>query len=326
MKQPSKEQKKVFFSTIEKLKKSQKLKEKLLPYIQEKYPSLLSNPNRKQRITECCNLVTFRRYLETWDVQLVSSNFCKYDRICIACATKRAMRMIKKFKEWIESHNLYNKQRYYIVLTISHKKWDELEDLMARLQKYKTRLSKAYRNSQRKEQKTKSFFSQFDGMVISIEIAHKWNSWRHPHINILACSDKDIPIESIYQRWTTNSELLEEWKKLTDWTSYVHNIRKINVSWDKSFSRSWIWEVFKYAIKFSDLSMEQLAEVMVAQHKHQYRFFETYWIFRWWKLAGGCKYDWDWSEWIFLYDEDKKDYEMIHKYNWINSLEKYTAF
>lgn len=281
MKQPSKEQKKVFFSTMEKLKKSQKLKERLLPYIQEKYPSLLSNPNRKQRITECCNLVTFRRYLETWDVQLVSSNFCKYDRICIACATKRAMRMIKKFKEWIESHNLYNKQRYYIVLTISHKEWDELEDLMARLQKYKTRLSKAYRNSQRKEQKTKSFFSQFDGMVISIEIAHKWNFWWHPHINILACSDKDIPIESIYQRWTTNSELLEEWKKLTDWTSYVHNIRKINVSWDKSFSRSWIWEVFKYAIKFSDLSMEQLAEVMVAQHKHQYRFFETYGIFRW---------------------------------------------
>ena len=45
---------------------------------------------------------------------------------------------------------------------------------------------------------------------------------------------------------------------------------------------------------------------MVAQHKHQYRFFETYWIFRWCKLAEWCKYDWDWSEWIFLYDEHKK--------------------
>jgi hypothetical protein len=65
MKQPTKEQKKVFFSTIEKLKKSQTLKEKLIPYIQEKYPILLSNPSRKQRITECSNLVTFRRYLET---------------------------------------------------------------------------------------------------------------------------------------------------------------------------------------------------------------------------------------------------------------------
>ena len=50
---------------MEKLKKSQTLKEKLIPYIQEKYPILLSNPARKQRITECSNLVTFRRYLET---------------------------------------------------------------------------------------------------------------------------------------------------------------------------------------------------------------------------------------------------------------------
>jgi len=38
----------------------------------------------------------------------------------------------------------------------------------------------------------------------------------------------------------------------------------------------------------------------------------TYGIFRWWKLAEGCKYDWDWSEWIFLYDNYKKDYEIIN--------------
>jgi len=30
--------------------------------------------------------------------------------------------------------------------------------------------------------------------------------------------------------------------------------------------------------------MEQLAEVMVAQYRHQYRFFATYGIFRGWKL------------------------------------------
>ncbi|MBQ5945494.1 hypothetical protein IJL65_03770 [bacterium] len=50
---------------MDKLKKSQTLEERLLPYLQEKYPSLLSNPHRKQRITKCCNLVAFRRYLET---------------------------------------------------------------------------------------------------------------------------------------------------------------------------------------------------------------------------------------------------------------------
>jgi hypothetical protein len=173
MQQPTTEQKKVFHSTIAKLQKSQEMKARLIPYIQQKYPFLLSNPHRKQRISQCCNLVSFRRYLETGDVQLVSANFCKYDRICVACATKRAMRAIKKFSQGIEENNLYGKKRYYIVLTISHKQNDTLEDLMKRLIIYKDRLAKAYRNSKRKEQKTKSFFSLFDGMVISIEIAHK---------------------------------------------------------------------------------------------------------------------------------------------------------
>jgi hypothetical protein len=36
--------------------------------------------------------------------------------------------------------------------------------------------------------------------------------------------------------------------------------------------------------------MKQLAEVMVAQHKHQYRFFATYGIFRGWKLDEGSKF------------------------------------
>jgi len=162
MQQPTSEQKKVFHSTIAKLQKSQEMKTKLIPYIQEKYPFLLRNPHRKQRITECCNLVAFRRFLETGSVQLVSANFCKYDRICVACATKRAMKMIKKFKHGIEAHNLYDKQWYYIVLTISHKQGDTLEDLMKSLMTYKNRLAKTYRNSKRSEQKTKSFFSLFD--------------------------------------------------------------------------------------------------------------------------------------------------------------------
>lgn len=171
--QPNDAQKKVFFSTMAKLEKSQKLKEQLIPYLEANYPSLLKNPNRKQRMRECCNQVAFRRYLETGDVQLVSANFCKYDRVCIACATKRAMRMIKKFSQGMKEHNLYGKQWYYIVLTISHKEGDTLAELMDRLMLYKDKLARAYRNSKRDNHKHKSFFSQFDGMVVSIEIAHK---------------------------------------------------------------------------------------------------------------------------------------------------------
>ncbi len=305
--QPSKEQKKVFYSTIAKFTKSQELKAKIIPYLLEHYPQVLRNPNRKQRMRECCNMIAFRRYLDTGNVQLVSSNFCKYDRICIACATKRAMRMIKKFSQGIEENWLYSKKWYYIVLTISHKEWDKLSDLMDRLMLYKEKLARAYRNSKRDNQKSKSFFTQFDGMVMSIEIAHKWKNGWHPHINILACSNNDIPTESKFVKWNTNQQLLDEWKEITSGTSYIHNIRPIEVKKDH-FSRSGIGEVFKYAIKFSDLSMEQLAEVMVNQHKHKYRFFATYGIFRGWKIWEGPKYDWDWSEWVFLRNEKEMKY------------------
>lgn len=107
-------------------------------------------------------MVAFRRYLESGNIQLVSSNFCKYDRICIACATKRAMRMIKKFSQGIQEQDLYTKHWYYIVLTISHKQGDSLSDLMDRLMLYKDKLARLYRNSKRESHKSKSFFSQFD--------------------------------------------------------------------------------------------------------------------------------------------------------------------
>ena len=308
--QPSIEQKKVFYSTMDKFTKSQKLKEKIIPYLLQYHPEILRNSNRKQRIRECCNMIAFRRYLETWNIQLVSSNFCKYDRICIACATKRAMRMIKKFKEWIKAHNLYEKQRYYIVLTINHKRWDALSELMNRLMLYKSRLARIYRNSKRNNQRSKSFFAQFDGMVVSIEIAHKGKNGWHPHINILACSNNNIPTETKFTRGYTNSQLLDERKKITDWTSYIHNIRKIEVMRDH-FSRSGIGEVFKYVIKFSDLTIEQLAEVMVQQDKNQYRFFATYGIFRGWKLWEGNKYNWDRSDGIFLWQEGNQKYYKI---------------
>ncbi len=68
---PSPSQKKVYFSTMQKLEKSQKLKEKIIPYIEEYYPHLLENRLRSMRIRGCCNQVSFRRYLETGDVQLV---------------------------------------------------------------------------------------------------------------------------------------------------------------------------------------------------------------------------------------------------------------
>lgn len=319
---PSKLQRKVYHSAIEKFQKSNKLKKEFIQYVEQNNLGLLRDSNKKQRIKECCNEVSFGRHLQTGDVQLISANFCKYDKICIACATKRAMRMIKKFSQWIQKHNLYDKKRYSIVLTIRHNKNDTLQESMQRLMLYKSRLARAYRNSKRPIQVSKSFFSQFDGMAMSIEITHTRVGWWHPHINILACSDTEIGIDTDrYDRnqnkrdkqgrpisTLTNEVLKAERKSHTSGTSYIHNIRKIVVDRNQ-FSRSGIWEVFKYAIKFSDLSVEQLAQVMTVQANNQYRFFATYWIFRGRKIECTDRVKDDWSQATFLYDEDAQLFE-----------------
>lgn len=295
--------------TLTKLHKSQKMKKELFEYLEKYKPHLLQHSMKANRIKECCNMVAFRESLEDWRRELLSANFCKYDRICVACATKRAIKMIKRFERWMKENDLYKKKWYYIVLTIKHSKDDTLPYLLKKLVKWKEKLARNFRNSKRANQKSKSFFNNFDWMVTSIEVSHKWKYWRHPHLNILACSDYDIPIDVWkYRRWTTNEQLKAERHKITG-DSYIHNIREINVTSDH-FTLSWIWEVFKYAIKFSDLTIPQLAEVMDIQHKMKYRFFSTYGIFRWRKTDTSQRVWWSRKQWVFLYDEDTMKYSL----------------
>lgn len=295
--------------TLAKLEKSQKNKREFIRHLEESKSPLLKHTMKTNRLKECGNVVTFRKHLETWEKQLLSANFCKYDRVCIACATKRAIGMIKRFEQGIKAQNLYEKHRYYIVLTIKHKAWDKLEDLMEKLLTSKEKLARNYRNSKRDVQKNKSFFNSFDGMVISIEVAHKWKNGWHPHINILACSNEEVPIkQGMHIRGDVNEQLQKEWLQIT-WDSFIHNIRKINVKNDY-FTRSGIGEVFKYAIKFSDLTVSQLATIMELQQKYQYRFFSTYGIFRGWKLEKPEEKKGNWHEWNFIFDVPYMKYRL----------------
>lgn len=95
------------------------------------------------------------------------------------------MRMIKKFAHGIKVNNLYKKNWYYIVLTIKHNKTHTLEESLDKLTKAKDQLARKYRNSKRTAQNKKSFVSVFDGFAISIEVSHKGENGRHPHINII---------------------------------------------------------------------------------------------------------------------------------------------
>lgn len=295
--------------TLQKMERSQKKKKEISEYINKYKPHLLKYIWRTDRINECVNIIRFREYVD-WEVKLHKANFCKYDKFCLACATRRSIKMIQKFEKWIIKYDLTNKNWYHITLTIKHNAHQTLWELMAKLSDARDKLAQNYKNWKRPNQKKKSFFSQFEWIVASLEISY-WKNWYHPHLHILACTDKEIKTEySKFLWWYSNRDLQKEWYNITK-DSYSVGIRKITV-WENNFDRKSIWEVFKYAVKFSNLKVSQIAEVIELQHNRQYRFFSTYWIFRSWKFEESKESNMDnsYSDILLLLDNNMK-YDLI---------------
>jgi len=263
--------------------------------MKEHTPQLLKNPNRTQRIRDCCNVLRFVDYW-TWKSKLYHANFCKYDKFCLACSTRRAIKKIQHFGKGIEEYWLAKKNWYHITLTIRHNKSQTLEWNIDRIMKYKKAIALSVRNSKRPNQKKQSFFSQFDGMVSSVEVTH-WKNGRHPHIHALVCTDNEIPLYyDEYLKTMTNEKLWRERKRVTV-DSFSVSARKIDLS-KSHFDKQGLAEVFKYAVKFSTLSTPDLVSLIELQDRKQYRFYSTTGIFRGWK-----------------FEEDKK------KHKWLTSTE-----
>ena len=292
--------------TLAKMEKSQQKKKEVVEYMQLHKPHLLWSVFKTNRIKDCCNVLMFRDYLN-WEQKLYKANFCKYDKFCLACSTRRSIRMIQRFEQWIQQYQLYNKHRYHITLTVKHNRNQSLKTVLNKLCSAKEKLWKRYRNWKRTSQKTKSFMNYFDWIISSIEVTYNERNWWHPHIHILACSDYELPIVVEYPWWKEthlNKELQKEWYDVT-WDSYQISMRKIRVDqW--YFDRNWIWEVFKYAVKFSTLDVPHLVDLIELQHNRKYHFFSTYGIFRWWKLDSEDKWDdKDFIERTLTYFEDE---------------------
>lgn len=271
----------LFKRTIDKMVKSQNKKAEVVAYMEENAPHLLWNEYRATRIRECCNVIRFLNY-GCWNQKIYKSNFCKYDKLCLACATRRAIKKIQLFEAMIVKHWYKNKHWYHITLTIRHKKSDTLEKLMDRLIDLRSKVSQSIRNCKRPQQRKNTFFWQFDWMVASIEVTH-WENWRHPHIHILVCGEKEVVTEySKFLWWESNRELQKEWFWMTK-DSYSVGMRKVNVA-KNNYDRQGIAEVFKYAVKFTTLNTPQLVELIGLQKRKQYRFYATYGVFRGWKL------------------------------------------
>lgn len=227
-------------------------------------------------LIDCGSWLEFRHYENKDITKLHTANFCKRDKLCPACAVRRAYKQQQKFMKILEAdQSLKDEDWYYIVLPVRHNKDESYLTVYERLESVRKKITMSMRNSV-KGRRGNNFWSQFTGGMFSVETTKTKNGW-NIHLNLIVNAPKgsNIPLKSIKNRKGQVSHQNDDLKAFLMRTadSYMHDISKIDSSSTKEIRNSLV-EVLKYSLKFSSLSNSDLLEVYVRTYRK--RLFGTF--------------------------------------------------
>lgn len=189
----------------------------------------------------CCGTyLHFREYFTVGKVRLHDAQFCKQHLICPLCAIRRGAKSLAAYLSRWEVIRAEHPDLKPYLLTLTVKNGDDLQERQAHLTKSLRRLMdrRRYFNAGiRGAPYTELCKAQ--GAVYTLELTNKGNGW-HPHCHMIVLAASKPSQEAISS----------EWLKITG-DSMIVDCRPIVGDPAEGFM-----EVFKYAVKFSDLSLE----------------------------------------------------------------------
>lgn len=220
-------------------------------------------PQASARVHNCGSWLHFRNWVDIDESKLLKADFCHKDKICPACAGRRAMKQVKKVYAQLHSnHDLLDGHWSYHVLTVKHSIEEDFMTVFNRLQKGIKGIGQALRNEARNKPTNNYWAQNFDGIMYSIEETYTKNGW-NIHVNMLCHSVK--PLEGLIKKpkkdWKKkrpsywHPDAVETWQQLTD--SFNVSISPINVKDDEQLLSD-LSEIFKYSLKFQNLSPENM--------------------------------------------------------------------
>ena len=196
------------------------------------------------KLKECGQFLQFRNYYTVDQIKLVKANYCNKHLLCPICAGVRAARSMKRYLERI--HELMDQKRGLkpVLITLTVKNGEDLEERFEHLTLSFRKLLQRYRDYKKKGWGFNQF-CKIDGAFYTTEYTYneKTKQW-HPHIHIFA----------LLNEWMDQEELAETWHDIT-LDSYIVDIRRVKKTKEHGYAKG-VAEVCKYALKFSDLSME----------------------------------------------------------------------
>ena len=191
-----------------------------------------------QRLQSCGEYLLFRDYYTVGKVRLHAARFCKKHLLCPLCAIRRGAKMVKAYLDRLEviKAERPNLKAYLVTLTVKNG-----PDLLERYTHLQRSVHKLHKTRTGKGQYSEA--CKADGAVWSFEFKRGANSkeW-HPHMHAVWLAEEE----------PDKFELSKQWKAITG-DSFIVDVTPFH---DQEDVVSGFLEVFKYAVKFSDLPME----------------------------------------------------------------------
>lgn len=185
------------------------------------------------RLAGCGEFLAFRHYYTVDLVRLHAANFCRMHLLCPLCAIRRGAKALKAYLDRWEVIRASRPLLRPFLVTLTVKDGADLRERMKHLRDGQRELWK------RKQRGRGSVLESVEGAVWSYEVKRGRGSglW-HPHLHMIALSQSQ-PDQAL---------LRAEWQEITG-DSFVVDVRPIT----DGDQVSGFLEVFKYAVKFSDM-------------------------------------------------------------------------
>lgn len=203
------------------------------------------------RVGECGSLLWFKNYFKKGDIRLHSASFCEKHTLCPFCAIRRGGKFIRAYMSKLESLIAVYPHLKPYMLTLTIKDGESLSERISHLQTSirsymrKRREYLARVNSNRNRPYVELVKAL--GGVFSIEVKRGKNSglW-HPHVHFVILCDQHSEIDV--------RKLSEEWLNITG-DSFIVDCRSFYSNTPDCVVDGFL-EIFKYALKFSDMSLQ----------------------------------------------------------------------
>ena len=203
------------------------------------------------KLKGCGQFLLFRNYYTIDQIKLQKAHYCAQHLLCPMCAGVRAARSMKRYLDRIEELMRQNRRLKPVLITFTVKNGEDLEERFQHLIGSFRKLLDRYRDY-RKKGRGFNQFCKIDGAFYTTEYTYndKTKQW-HPHIHIFA----------LLNEWIDQEELAETWHEIT-LDSYIVDIRRVKKTKEHGYAKA-VAEVCKYALKFSDLSLENTWEAFL---------------------------------------------------------------